>query len=205
MNPSLLRISTVPVRIEINVTRASLESPGKQLPRMSVRTDRGGFRMEARPARLNIDSYQARASMGYGTMNTRDVIREEAQRGIRLAYEGTARIVEEGNSLARGSTPVDVARQNVRSTFSIETVMDFIPKTGADITYQEGVLNINYQMDNVNIDWEHLEASRLIFNPGSVEINVAQHGKVEIEYVGEPIYVPPSANPNYVPVMNVSG
>jgi hypothetical protein len=205
MSPNLLQINTVPVKIEINVTRASLESPGKQLPRMNVRTERGGFRMEATPARLNIDTYAARSSMGLGHQNMTDFTRDEAQRGIRLAYQGTARIVEDGNELARGSSPVDMAVKNVRAGFTIQTVMDFIPKTGADVSFDDGVLNINYQLDDVSVDWEHLEASRLIFNPGTVEINVAQHGKVEIEYVGDPIYVPPSANPNYEPVFDIFG
>jgi hypothetical protein len=156
--------------------------------------------MEARPARLNIDSYQARASVSPAGQRTSDVIRDEGQKGIRIAYQGTARIVEEGNQIARGSSPVDIAVQNQRAGFSIETFMDFIPKTGPDFSYDAGVLNINYQVDDKNIDWEHLEAARLIFNPGSVEINVTEHARVEIEYVGEPIYVPPSANPNYAAV-----
>jgi len=200
MNPNLLQISSTPIRIEINVTRASLESPAKQLPRMNVRTEKGGFRMEARPAKLNIDTYEARKSTGISKMNTSDFIDHEVQRGIKLAYQGTARIVEEGNSMARGSSPVDVAVQNQRAGYSIETFMEFIPKTGAHFSYQEGVLNIDYTVDDSTVNWENLEAARLIFNPGTVEISVAQYAKVEIEYVGDPIYVPPSANPNYVPM-----
>jgi hypothetical protein len=202
---NLLQINTVPVKIEVNVTRASLESPGKQLPRMNVKTNKGGYQMEARPAKLNIDTYQARASTGLGKMNMSDFYGDEVQRSIKLAYQGTARVVEEGNALARGSTPSEIARNNARASFKVETMMDFIPKKGADLTYEDGVLNINYQLDDVNVDWEHLDASRLIFNPGNVEINVAQYGRVEIEYIGEPIYVPPSASPNYEPILNVLG
>ena len=32
---------------------------------------------------------------------------------------------------------------------------------------------------------------------GELNVNVEQYPKVEIEYVGEPMYVPPSANPSY--------
>jgi hypothetical protein len=172
---------------------------------MNIKTDKGGFKMEARPAKLNIDTYAARASMGLGKKNFGDFYNEEAQRGIKLAYQGVARIADDGNDMARGSSPSDVANQSMRSRFSIETVMDFIPKEGAEFSYEEGVLNINYQVDDMNLDWENLEAARLVFNPGKVEINVAQYCKVEIEYVGDPIYVPPSASPSYVPVMNVFG
>lgn len=33
--------------------------------------------------------------------------------------------------------------------------------------------------------------------PGELSINVEQYPKVEIEYMGEPMYVPPSAAPGY--------
>ena len=36
-----------------------------------------------------------------------------------------------------------------------------------------------------------------VYVPGELAINVEQYPKVEIEYVGEPLYVPPSANPSY--------
>jgi hypothetical protein len=185
--------------------KASLESPGRQLPRMNVRTEKGGLRIDAKPAKINIDTYAARSSMGYGKYNMPDFYKNEAQRSIKLSYQGVAKLVEDGNELGRGVTPAEIATQNVRAGFTIETVMDFIPKEGADITYDEGVLNINYEMDDVNVDWENLEATRLIFNPGSVEISVAQHPKVEITYVGEPIYFPSSANPNYVSEFSARG
>jgi len=194
---NLLQISTTPIQLEVNVTRASLESPAKQLPKMNVKTEKGGFRMEATPVKLNIDTYQARSSMGMGNLSMPDFYNEEAQRGIRLSYEGLAKIVEDGNMLGRGATPVEVSTKNHRASFNIQTVLDFIPKTGANISWEDGALNVNYQVDDRSVDWEHLEAARLIFNPGSIEISVEQHPQVVIEYVGEPIYVPPSANPNY--------
>ncbi|MDR0196923.1 MAG: DUF6470 family protein, partial [Oscillospiraceae bacterium] len=160
---------------------------------------------EAKPAKINIDTYAARSSMGYGKYNMPDFYKNEAQRGIKLSYQGVASLVEDGNELARGNTPAEIANRNVRAGFSIQTVMDFIPKGGADITYEAGVLNINYEVDDVNVDWENLEAARLIFNPGLVEISVAQHPKVEITYVGEPIYVPPSANPSYAREFSAKG
>jgi len=173
---------------------------------MNVSTNRGGgYRMEATPTKLNIDTYAARSSLGLGKLNNTDFYKDEAQRGIRLSYQGTARVVENGNDLGKGSTPVEIAVRNNRAGYNIQTVMEFLPSTGADISWEAGSLNIHYEANDVNIDWEHLEASRLIFNPGSVEINVAQHPSVVIEYVGEPIYVPPSANPNYEPVLNVTG
>ena len=38
------------------------------------------------------------------------------------------------------------------------------------------------------------------FIPGDIEMSITQQPDVLIEYVGGPIYVPPSADPNYVDV-----
>ena len=44
------------------------------------------------------------------------------------------------------------------------------------------------------------------FVPGSVELIVRDRPRVEIEYLGEPIYFPASASPNYKPpVLDVKG
>lgn len=170
---------------------------------MNKQTQRGGFKFETVPTRINIDSYAARSSMGMGNLNMSDFYKEEAQRGWQLTREGVAKMVDDGNALGRGSTPVEIAVKNHRAGFSIQTIVDFIPKHKTDISWQEGSITRDYQMDNINIDWEHLQAERLIFNPGRVEVLVDQYPNVEIEFVGDPIYVPPSANPNYVPLVNV--
>ena len=38
------------------------------------------------------------------------------------------------------------------------------------------------------------------FIPGDIEFTVTQRPEVRIKYVGGPIYVPPSADPNYEPL-----
>ena len=58
--------------------------------------------------------------------------------------------------------------------------------------------NIKIRNTDINIDWENINSSVVEFVPGNIEFIVKEHPRVEIEYVGEPIYVPPSANPAYV-------
>jgi hypothetical protein len=173
------------------------------MPRQNVQVNRGGIRMESRPAQLNIDTYQARASMGLGHMNIIDFAKDEAQRAWQLTREGTTRIVENGNALARGSSPVEVAVQNNRASFHIETVMEYIPKVGPEFSATDGFLDVDIGRNEVVIDWEHIQAERAIFHPGSVDIVVTQHAEVVIEYVGPQLYFPPSADPNYTPVVSM--
>jgi hypothetical protein len=197
MNPNLLNITNVPISIEINVIRGELRNPNAPKPQIRVQTGDGGIKIQAEPAKINIDTYAARSSMGYGNYSSGDLNKKQADKGFSLAYQGTASVVKEGNSLARGTTTGQLALKNQRAGMNIQTIMEFIPKTGADVTFNDGVLNINYEMKDLNIDWDNLRTVPLEFIPGRVEFNIAQMPKVIIEYTGRPIYVPPSADPYY--------
>ncbi len=206
---NLLDITTVPIKVEINITKGSFTNPRVDNPdkafKMDIKTDNGKLQIHSEPQKINIDTYAARSSMGYGQYNNGDLIKKEAEKGIKLAYEGTARIASQGNQLARGASPAEIAAQNSRAGQTIQTIMDFIPKTGADITFDKGVLNINVEAANVEIDWENAAAMPYEFTPGKVEFSIAQMPSVEIEYTGGPIYVPASADPDYEPALDMRG
>ena len=65
--------------------------------------------------------------------------------------------------------------------------------------WQAGEMQIRYEMDKLNFDWKVDNAS-FEFVPADIEISVAQMPDVIIKYVGGPLYVPPSADPDYQPV-----
>lgn len=200
MVSNLLQITTIPIQIEIKVTNGKFQQSEEYTqPRVNIQTKNGGFVMQAEPIKLNIDTYQARKSMGYGQMKDGDMLKQKAQEGFSIAFQGTAKAVSEGDQLARGVSPSEIALQNARAGATIQTIMEFLPKEGADITFDAGKLNIEYQMGTQDIDWDIHPDSPLEFIPGSVEFIVHDRPRVEIEYVGDPIYVPPSANPNYEP------
>lgn len=206
---NLLDITTVPIKVEINITKGSFTNPRVNNPekafKMDIQTNNGKLQIHSEPQKIKIDTYAARSSMGYGQYNNADLIKNEAEKGIRIAYEGTARIASEGNQLARGASPAEIAAQNSRAGQTIQTIMEFLPKTGADITFEDGVLNINYDAGDVNIDWENAAAMPYEFTPGKVEFTIAQMPSVEIEYTGGPIYVPASSAPDYEPALDTRG
>ncbi|MBD5384405.1 MAG: hypothetical protein HDR72_05345 [Ruminococcaceae bacterium] len=200
MIPNLLQITTIPIQIEIKVTNARFEHSDEYVqPQVNIKSRDGGFVMEAEPLKLNIDTYQARKSMGYGHMTEGDMLKQKAQEGWSIAFQGTAKVASEGDQLARGASPAEIALNNARAGATVQTIMEFLPKEGADITFEAGKLNIEYQMGSQDIDWNIHPDSPLEFIPGSVEFIVHDRPRVEIEYIGDPIYVPPSANPNYEP------
>jgi len=192
MNQNLLNITTVPISVEINIVKGQLKNPNAPKPQIRVTTGEGGLQIEAEPAKINIDTYAARSSMGLGHQNYFDFYKGEAKKGMSLAYQGTARIVSEGNSLARGSTAGQLAIRQ-RAGMSVQTIMEHIPKEGANVTFDGDSLHINYHIEELNIDWANLATVPLQFIPGRVDINITQMPKVIIEYVGEPIYVPASS------------
>ncbi|MBQ4165532.1 MAG: hypothetical protein IJD85_04330 [Oscillospiraceae bacterium] len=199
MNSNLLQITTIPISIEIKVTNAKFELADDRQPKVNITTQNGGYVMKAEPLKINIDTYEARKSLGYGHMSDGDMLKQKASEGFTLPFQGTAKVASEGNQLARGVSASDIAIQNARAGATIETIMEFLPKEGADITFDGGKLNIDYQMGSQEIDWDITERLPMEFIPGSVELIVRDRPRVEIEYVGEPIYVPASANPNYEP------
>ena len=199
MNTNLLQITTIPIQIEIKVTNARLEYSEDRQPKVNVTTKNGGYVMKAEPMKLNIDTYEARKSLGPGHMTDGDILQQKAQEGFSIAYQGTAKVVQEGDALARGMSPSEIAINNARAGATVETIMEFLPKEGADITFDAGKLNIEYQMGTQDFDWNLKTDLPMEFIPGNVELIVRDRPRVEIEYLGGPIYVPPSANPNYEP------
>lgn len=207
MIPNLLSITTIPINIEIKVTNAKYQpKEGDYQPKVNITTRNGGFVMEAEPLKLNVDTYQARKSLGYGHMTDGDMLSQKASDGWRIAYQGTAKIASEGDRLARGASPYEIAISNARAGATVETIMEFLPKEGANITFDAGTLNIEYEMGDQDIDWDITSQLPMEFIPGSVEFIVHDRPRVEIEYIGDPIYVPPSANPNYEPpLLDIKG
>ena len=80
-----------------------------------------------------------------------------------------------------------------------EFQLGFTPSAHVDIDYEAPDLTINYEMDKLNFDWKFGQGD-FEFTPGDIEFTVTQRPEVVIKYVGGPIYVPPSADPNYEPV-----
>ena len=190
----LLNITTVPISIEIVVNKARLEQT-TQMPKVQVTRERGGLQIHAEPIKINIDNTKMRKSIGI--KNVDSLVKDFANDGIKICYQGIAKIVENGNQMISPQkiSPAQLAaKQNQRS---IETVMSFLPQYGPDISWSGGTLSISYQADELNFDWNVSTRPQFEFIPGSIEFNVTRYPSVDIEYVGEPIYVPASANPNY--------
>ena len=72
-------------------------------------------------------------------------------------------------------------------------------KTGVNVQWEDGSMQIRYNMDKLNFDWK-IAQGEFKFTPGDIQITVAQRPSVTFKYTGGPLYVPRSSDPNYQPV-----
>lgn len=208
VNQNLLKITQTPANMQISINDGTLTNRNDPEPLINVQTGEGGYRIETTPAKINVDTYAARSSMGYGEYNSMDFHKVEVQKAKQRGSDAIRKIVNDGNAMARGTKAPQIAMQALKAKTHIATETTFFPEGGADVSFQEGGVELDYKMKEVNIDWQNLEVSKLKFTRGSVDINIIDKGGVEIEYTGKPLYVPLSANPDYDPpetVMNTKG
>lgn len=194
----LLKITTIPIDVEVKITKAGYERiDDAEMPKARVIRDKGEFNIEAEPVQIHIDNTPVFDSIGLKKPVKRGI--EEGQKGLSVSYQAVARIAQEGKAIADGKTNVsELAKRHTMedATEALNLVTKFIPENGPDISWSDGKLNINYTADKLNLDFE-LQKTRFKFTPGSVELIVKNLPRVEIEYTGDPIYFPASANPNF--------
>lgn len=195
----LIEIKTIPIQIEMKTTNARLEYT-RGTAEMEVSRDNGGLSIKSRPIRVNIDTFEARNSIVPTAMRS---IEQSAQRGQQVAYQATATYARHGQLLMQAQIgqelvtqfAAEAQTQNLKTNVGIQ----FLPSVGPDITWDGGEMNIRYEMDKLNFDWKFGDGE-FKFIPGDIEFSVTQRPDVVIKYVGGPIYVPPSSDPDYKPI-----
>ena len=194
----LIEITTVPIQIEMKTTNAKLEY-ARGTAEMEISRDKGGLQIKSRPIRVNIDTFEARNSV---TPTLARSLEQGAQKGRQASYKATATFAQEGKLMMQTKVGEEVITKLAKDSLleGVKDVgLDFIPKVGPEITWDTGEMNIRYEMDKLNFDWK-IGGGSFEFTPGDIELTVTQRPEVIIKYIGGPIYVPPSADPNYEPV-----
>ena len=194
----LIRITTVPIQYELKVNNARLEY-SRAKAELEISRNDGGLSIKSRPVKLHLDSSEARNSVV--PTPTRNVA-QTAQAGKEAAYSATAQLVQEGKLLLKADIGQDVIGQIMQQRTAPATgefQLGFTPSAPVDIDYEAADLTINYEMDKLNFDLK-VANGNFEFIPGNIEMSITQRPDVVIEYIGGPIYVPPSADPNYEPI-----
>lgn len=191
VNPNLLEISITNAKLQYNINPGQLQNPHAPKPLGIVSTDRGGVEVQYDMGAVNIDTYAARSSMGYGEYNIGDFIKVEVQKGISRGEQATRALVQKGNALQDRIRPSDLARQNTQSKFRSDTTTVWYPSENADIQIDKAVTDVNVRKGSVQIDWQNTEIVPLDFVRGSVTFEMIENPDVTIEYTGDWNYFPP--------------
>ena len=194
----LIEIQTIPIEIQMKTTNAHLEY-ARGTAQMEVSRDRRGLQIRSQPIRVNIDTFEARSSI---VPTTAQSIQQGAAQGQRAAYEATAVLAQEGRMMMEAKIDQDVIPQlSQQKTVDqpAQLGIQFLPEVGPDISWTGGEMSIRYEMDKLNFDWR-MNQMQFTFVPGDIEFKVTQLPDVVIKYIGGPLYVPPSADPNYEPL-----
>lgn len=193
----LLSIKHIPIKIEVNVTRPEFKAKKPEADPPSVKISRqsdGGVTVAAQPCRIDLaetrcDTYTPSAAAPSDSLT--------------LTYDAVAKLPgsdEAVSSLGKGlKSPSHIAAKS--ASRSIEAILSQLPKSkSSPVSYSDGTLSINYSMDSDPSDAEAFLSDLsggFEFIPGSIEFVISQMPDLEIEYMGEPIYFPRSADPNY--------
>nr|WP_325212083.1 DUF6470 family protein [uncultured Oscillibacter sp.] len=195
----LLEITSVPIEIEMRTSRAQLQYT-RGTAELEISRDKKGLSIKSRPIQLNMDTFEMRQSIVPSATRS---IEQSAQKGQQAAYSATAARAQEGELYLKAQLGEDVQAQLAKTAISeqmySQPAMDFIPSEAPEIDWNPGEMNIRYEMDKLNFDWR-INQTEFEFVPGDIEISVKQKAEVIIKYIGGPLYVPPSADPNYEPV-----
>ena len=197
MNP-LIEITTVPIEIQMKVTDAKLEYV-RGTAQMELSRDKGGLNIKSHPIRVNIDTFEARSSV---CPTTAQSIEQSAEKGVQSAYKAPSVIAQEGRMMMEAKLDQDVIPQLAKQKSigeARELNLEFLPSAAPELSWEGGEMSIRYEMDKLQLDWR-INQSEFTFTPGDIEFVMTQRPEIIVKYVGGPLYVPPSSDPNYEPI-----
>lgn len=191
----LLNITSVPMKYELSVTNARVDYKPQKSQVVENRVE-GDFQIQHRPAKLFLNTLDARNSVIPSTFTS---IRQAAQRGMQSAQDASAQYAMEGKQLVNALPGDDILSQVFKQRAAMPTgefQLGFIPTVGPEIQYQEADFQMQYQADKLQFD-VRVANGNLEYVPGDISMNVTQWPDVVIEYIGKPMYVPPSSTDRF--------
>lgn len=190
----LLKITSTPMKYELEVENAKLEYQIDVTPSCDITTSASQLQIRSEASKVQIDTYEARKSLGL--TNIGDSVQQYAAKGKEHINNQIREYVQTGQAMGdiqNGTEIADIARQKMLQQPELYT--QFLPSASADISFTPAKLEMNYTPADVSLDWQ-VKENTYNFQAGSVHMKIVEYAHVDIEYLGGPMYVPPSADPN---------
>ena len=186
----LIEIKTVPIEIEMKISHAELKH-AQGTADLEIRKKPNGMQVRSKSIQINMDSFQSHDVV---LPHVTSVSNSSANQSS--TYQATASYNQHSNELLMNAK----INQELLPKFSqqhIEIASESAPSPVQDSP--EAQMNIRFEMEKLNYDMR-INSQELEFTPGDIEFTVAQRPEVIITYTGGPLYVPPSADPDYEPI-----
>lgn len=195
----LIELQIIPAQIELRKTDAKLEYVNASASQ-NMRKTGGELSIQTKSAKVHVDTYACRSSMGPGFVSVKDNIKQYADKGFSTADGATAKYANRGQQLNKVKNGQELitqfAKQDHYKNVKMNIGIDFIPRVAPEVTVEPADIQIDYQPEQLQFDW-NLQEFELQFTPGSIEVEMVQRPDVIVRYIGEPNYVPKSSAPNY--------
>lgn len=182
----LLKITTIPIKYSIEIEDAKLKISEDTQGVDDVQSK--SRQSVTRNSSKRMDVFSRTKDDGYHQMaNLRMLAAQIASQGSQ--YQGDV----EGVAPTSGSnvTAADVVRTKLLSG---NREMLLLPDATPQVSFDSENFNMEYTPSDLDINWR-IDPVDLDFVPGSFVVKIEQYPEIKIEYLGKPMYVPPSANP----------
>lgn len=179
----LLAISSVPLALEYNIKRASLniEQPRAEL---NIETDIPKPDITSDPIKISIDHTATNESLDY--YKPVALAKKNAQEGMQAAAEATANICIQGRQMMEslGAAWPDIAmrRGNFHGMEDLETV--FIPARPEISWHGTGQVSVKWSDPRRDIRVTPHTKANITYNPYNVDVGVKRWNDVQISYQG---------------------
>ena len=191
----LINITSTPIEYKINIEPGRLEMKQADNARQKMTSFPSELSIQSRNIEVRLDSTRMRASLNL--RNPGEFARYYGSQGMQTAYENIGDRVQFGNQISQIQDGVSISQVVQQKMLEQPTTYTtFIPSAGIDISWQPQQLNLDYQPTQLEFHWQTMKNS-MEYVPGKYQMDILQYPKVQIEYLGTPTYVPPSADPNY--------
>ena len=181
----LITIETVPISIEY-VERKSTCSSAEQLAKLHISKQDNQMTIQSQPITIQTrDTYEPGPVLDWNN----------------LTYTASAKFLEDGN-LKMAVNMNDVQGSDFlfqQFGRGIENIMDFLPQRSGNKMDSSGSMQIQFNFSQLPSGMPMADNIDTSFLPPDLEIKVVERPKVIIKYVGGPLYIPKSSDPNYVP------
>ena len=198
----LIEIKNIPIEIEMKISHAELKYTRGTADLEISKDPNKAMQIKSKPIKINMDTFQSQGIVvPTAKSSSKTGVLQEKQTTY---HQATASHAQQGHDLllnARLDQQVlgQLARDAAVPQDSSAKIPVIVQNQIADNTLQDAEMNIRFEMDKLNFDMR-LATQEFEFTPGDIEFSVSQRPEVIITYIGGPIYVPPSSDPDYEPV-----